>query len=823
MSRPEKLLHPSHLRGSAGLSLIELIIAVAILAIGVLGLIAGGQYLHHGIQSSKNVGLASNLAQEKIEHMKNLSYPAVIVSTETQQDTCFSDINYDTTFFPPEEIASGGVTFKRMVRVRKAYESTSGNLQYLDWNSPDAGLKQIDVFVVWNEKGECKRLTVRSLANDPSRVSLDASFYGSVSSGTLSGPILKNALVEVLQNPSWAGLSGDDGGYFFKVSPGTYTLRASLRGYFPSTLSGLQIEDQELQQQDFALIPMASGTISGVAYVRDHPVISQVMAANVQSGFTEEFVELYNPTTFTWSIASAAGVPVIKLMYQRQSDFSANELESNYNTLSLESGKYYLFANTTTVTVNGVSRTADAVFKTTMSGYPNLIYSTSDPGNSASSLALQYASTGEYLDKLGWKHGSSMPPLYEGIPMSSPINTGEQFVRKTSSGGYTSGQGRAYDSDNNNYDFTAYSPATNPVRNSSDSEAAVTGTPASEAVVSADDGLSSPVYSAQTGAFVLVSVATGTWNLQVSSGMYTQQVSSVAVQANLTTALSEVGLLNSTEYGYISGRVVDEYSHALQDMKITAPGALPAYTDASGNYLLAVSTGPITITANAGNSDKQYTSSALSDVEIELGKMKTGQDFVLSSGGSMTGFATANGVDPYPGVAFDARMAGLSYGSVVSDAQGKFTISNLPAGTYDVYAYGPNSEAISPESASAIVTAGNTTFVSSYTVSGGFGSVGGSLSAGGRAVGTGVLIVVSTTTISGDHPPTSDASMRAGGVKYYQKSSSADGTYAIDLPAGSYKVYAWYTSFSGSTPTTTKKSATAVVSAAHRTTVNFEW
>ena len=295
------------------------------------------------------------------------------------------------------------------------------------------------------------------------------------------------------------------------------------------------------------------------------------------------------------------------------------------------------------------------------------------------------------------------------------------------------------------------------------------------------------------------------------------------MQANLVTALSGVGLLNSTEFGYISGRVTDEFSHGIPDIMVSAPGALPAYTDASGNYLLAVSTGPITVTANPGNSDRNYTSSYLEDVNIVLGEMQPNLNFSLSSGGSLTGFASANGVDPYPGVAFDARTGGLSYGSVVSDSQGRFTISNLPSGTYDVYAYGPNSEQVSPESASVIVTAGESAFVSSFTVSGGFGSIGGALVASGKSIGTGVLIVASTATISGANPPTVHSALRASGVRYYQRSSAADGTFSMDLPAGSYNVYAWYTTFSGSTPNSSKKSATAVMTAAHMTTVNFTW
>jgi len=57
-----------------GFTLLELLLASAIMSIGILGMVASFRYFNVGIQSAKGRSLANNLAQEKIEYLKNRSY-----------------------------------------------------------------------------------------------------------------------------------------------------------------------------------------------------------------------------------------------------------------------------------------------------------------------------------------------------------------------------------------------------------------------------------------------------------------------------------------------------------------------------------------------------------------------------------------------------------------------------------------------------------------------------------------------------------------------------------------------------------------------------
>ena len=67
----------------AGLTLMELLITTFILSVGVLAAIGSFSYVTTSIQHSKSRTLASNLAQEQIEKLKNLSYYTLLVTTGT--------------------------------------------------------------------------------------------------------------------------------------------------------------------------------------------------------------------------------------------------------------------------------------------------------------------------------------------------------------------------------------------------------------------------------------------------------------------------------------------------------------------------------------------------------------------------------------------------------------------------------------------------------------------------------------------------------------------------------------------------------------------
>lgn len=65
------------LKKEQGFSLVELMIALTILAIGMLGILGMQVYAIRGNAYSSNMSVASNIAQQKLEFFRNLSYGAI--------------------------------------------------------------------------------------------------------------------------------------------------------------------------------------------------------------------------------------------------------------------------------------------------------------------------------------------------------------------------------------------------------------------------------------------------------------------------------------------------------------------------------------------------------------------------------------------------------------------------------------------------------------------------------------------------------------------------------------------------------------------------
>ncbi|MBU2530903.1 MAG: hypothetical protein KKD35_07690, partial [Elusimicrobia bacterium] len=97
-----------------------------------------------------------------------------------------------------------------------------------------------------------------------------------------------------------------------------------------------------------------------------------------------------------------------------------------------------------------------------------------------------------------------------------------------------------------------------------------------------------------------------------------------------------------------------------------------------------------------------------------------------------------------------------------------------------------------------------------------------------KIIDTGVLIYASTDTIAST-PPTLNAALRAGNVIYYAASSNFDGTYTLPVRGGyTYNIYAWYTIWSGETPTIQRDEyegvdAIAVAAGETVSAINFSW
>jgi hypothetical protein len=157
---------------------------------------------------------------------------------------------------------------------------------------------------------------------------------------------------------------------------------------------------------------------------------------------------------------------------------------------------------------------------------------------------------------------------------------------------------------------------------------------------------------------------------------------------------------------------------------------------------------------------------------------------------------------------------------------GRFTTVNIATGAYNVELALDDIETYSPVSPAVTVTGGGNSFVSTFTVSGALGAITGSVSLGGVPLRTGALIVVTTATLAGGPPALSSATLT--GSPYYIASSLEDGTYRVDVRQSTtttYRVYAYYVTYGGATPTinTLSTSGVGVLSGQTVTGINFAW
>ncbi|MDO8806183.1 MAG: carboxypeptidase regulatory-like domain-containing protein [Elusimicrobiota bacterium] len=833
-------------------TLVELKVAMVVMSVGVLGMIGAFKYFNVGVQSAKTRSLANNIAQERIEYLKNKSYYRVLVTTDPVSDDNFpaGEMVYDRAPNGQETVNVGGLNFIRRVYVRKVNEAADGSLDYLAWDEPDPGLKEVKVYVAWFERGEWRKLEIRNMRENPERVNLSASIRGTVHSS--GGAHLQDVIVRAQENPSKYGVTDVNGEYYFTIEPGTYTLLATKSGYFTGTLSSFGVlSAQNATGKDFTLTQMNSGSIWGYAHIADRLVISQIVGSSATATGDDEWVEVYNPTTWTWTMATGLGTGANEVVGIRYKEKNVTEIapDFDYRTVSLSSNTYFLFANTGTITAVGVTRQADAVYDSdsNWANQDNVIKTgvPSFPGG----VILDNKVTGQIIDRVGWyslNNGYSPDfgwyevfSIYWRVPLppytenQNGLEPGMGFVRTSVRYANNPGEARCSDSNMNYVDFRISFPLVDQPNNSSYSEPCVTGQTADGALVFADDGLSFPVTASSYGYFNLVNVATGSWTVYLSSGV---AFSSVAYYGKTWNSFSDsagsfIRLSTITTFGYVTGRVANVYGTALPGIKMFSSGNPQVATDASGRYTLPVTAGVMTVIANYQSQSPSYVELSSADVNVGIGQAVKDVNFSLYYGGRIRGRITTNGTDPLPNIPVVGLKGGVEQGSGISGADGYFTISGsgVSTGTYVVVPQLEAGESSSPSSTTVTIAAGLTAFSSTYTISGAFGSMSGSVrtgSAAGPVITTGVLVYVTTATLAaGAAPPTINSALRGGTGIYYAASSNALGNYTIPVKGGySYNVYAWYTTWRGVVPTTVRQESLAVsVALAEAKTANFFW
>jgi len=829
-----------------GLTFIEIMISLVIISVSFLGIMATFGAINSAIQSTKSRTLASNLAQEKMQMLKQITYTRLLITPSPSYRTIAGtsvSIPYDNTYYTPETIFEGGIRFTRYTYVQMAQE-VNGELQYLG-ATPDTGMKAVTVTVVWKFGQEEKYIQLRSIFSNPNTLKTNCALQGVVynAAGFPGTDPINEATVVIAENMSWRDLTAANGTYYISLYDGSYSVYASARGYF-TTIIPVSVGKFQTVTQNIPLVAMSSGTVIGHAWTNPFPVISQVVAStrNV-SGLEQEYIELFNPTTY-WVVMSEYNI-----LYQNEEAASPSVIPLDYKVAgsSIPPGRYYLIANTATVTACGVTKTADAYYSAP--NYGGDVIESPDAGG----VGLRRISDGVWIDRVGWDRNPGTPkqaPLYEtdGIDQVVGFTENEQYIRRTSTSGVTSGYARCYDSGNNNIDFMDVLPMTYPPKNSSDSDTIISGVPSIGAIVSCNDGLSIGTLALRKGnipwaEFELPEVATGTWTMWVTSGSYTMEITTVTIASHgqrLLAPNSSTGpqwplanypavfLSSETTGGFISGRVINAMGSAISPAITVKAGGVSALASTSnGRYVIAINSGTYSVTANPDNANSFYVSQVADNIQVEIGRVTSGVDFVLAQGGRISGWVTRDKINPLPGISMVASLfeTGAVRGQEISGSDGRFTIVNLSTGIYEVAPELESGETSVPSYSTCTVTAGSNVFIGSFTITGAYGKITGTVRSAGRPISTGVLIAASTSSFT--TPPTlSSASIIS--TAYYFTNSYEDGTYSLDVRGSTltpYYVRAYY-------PVVTKSSATIYTSLSTGTwvtpgqttpNINFSW
>jgi subtilisin family serine protease len=277
-----------------------------------------------------------------------------------------------------------------------------------------------------------------------------------------------------------------------------------------------------------------------------------------------------------------------------------------------------------------------------------------------------------------------------------------------------------------------------------------------------------------SGKYTITAVPPGNYQVTASKSGY--QSSSLTVNVvSETTAVANFSLSQTLTPGSITGSVTDAKDGAAISGAQVSAGTRTATTDASGKYTVA-NVPPGTYVAVASKEGSQNSSLT---VNVFSGGT-TIANFSLSqilTPGSITGSVT----DAKDGAAISGAQVSAGTRTATTDASGKYTVANVPPGTYVVVA---SKEGYQNSSLTVNVVSGSTAVanlsLSQIIVT---GSITGSVTDAKDG-----SVIVGATVSDGTRTALTDAT----------------GKYTInDVPAGSYQVVASKEGYQSSSLTVT--------------------
>jgi phosphatidylinositol-3-phosphatase len=271
------------------------------------------------------------------------------------------------------------------------------------------------------------------------------------------------------------------------------------------------------------------------------------------------------------------------------------------------------------------------------------------------------------------------------------------------------------------------------------------------------------------GNYTLSNVPAGSVNVTAALAGFTSQTSSVNVSSGATSTQNFSLSPASTTPGAITGRVTNASSGAALSGATVSYSGGSAITDSGGNYTLNnVAPGTVMVTASMTG----FTSKTAS-VTVTSGGTST-QNFALAPSSNPAGTITGKVTNSSTAGALAGATVSFSGGSTITDGNGNYTLSNVPAGQVGVTA---SMSGFTSRTATVNVTAGATSTQNFALAPNGGGA--GSISGRVTNISNGIPLSGAIITFSGGST-TSDSNGN------YSFSNVAAGTYNFTVTRTGY-------------------------------------